>query len=121
MATNRIYERGVNLDVDVSDATAPNDPVESGDPLLLTHVPGVALTDADADDIATVQLGEGVFDLTVTGAITAIGQAVYISSAGALNVTTSNDLFGFALETKGATAGVIKVALAAQSNNVPTS
>lgn len=118
MADNRSYERGVCLDVDVSGATFPGDNLTSGEPLLLGSIPGVALTDADASDIATVQLGEGVFELEVTGEITAIGSAVYIASTGALNVTTSNDLFGFAMETKAAAAGTIAVKLAPYSNNV---
>lgn len=122
MATNREYDDGRIIEVDVSDAVHAGDSVTSNTPLLLGgHIPGVALTDADADDLATVQLGSGVFRLEVSGAVTEIGQAVYMTSAGALNRTTSNDLFGFALDIKAAGASVIRVALAAQSDNVPSS
>jgi|GEM_PF-5628238 len=120
MATNRIHHAGDFLALDVSDATHPGTDVDSGDPLLINHLPAVALTDEDDDDIATVQIGSGVFELSVDGAVTEVGQPVYITSAGALNRTDTNNLFGFALETKASAAAVIPVKLAAQSDNVPT-
>lgn len=105
MATNRIFEKGTQLVVAPTDA--PNDPAESGDPVLLGDLPGVALTDAD-DDIAsdgeaTVQF-DGVFDLEVVGednagnaAITA-GDIVFYDG-GEINVDdTDGTRFGYALE-----------------------
>lgn len=124
MATNREYEDGSYLSINVDDAAFPGDTCDSGDPVLVGALPGVCVVsqgDGGNDpDNATIHFG-GVYRLNVTGAVTEIGQPVYITSAGALNRTTSNDLFGFALATKGASAAVIPVKVAAYSNNVASS
>jgi len=59
MATNRKYKDPLALRVEVAEGT------ESGDAVLIGDIPGVALTDADSDDIATVQLGKGAFEVPV--------------------------------------------------------
>jgi hypothetical protein len=78
-------------------------------------IPGVALTDRNSSGNATCQLGDGVFTVSVTGAIASVGLPVYITSAtGALVVAPGAgiQLFGHALATKGAGAGNIPVRLA---------
>lgn len=101
--------------------------VKSGDPVVVGGLVGVALTDrqGDADTSetgnvagsATVALS-GAFDVTVTGAAAGAGAAVYITSGGALNMTSSgNTLFGYTIPgatdgSKGASAGVITVEIA---------
>lgn len=95
--------------------------VKSGDPVIVGSLIGVALTDrgggGNKAGNATVAL-DGAWDLTVTGAAAAAGTPVYITSAGALNMTASgNTLFGYTIPgvtdgTKGAAAGVITVELA---------
>lgn len=91
----------------------------SGGPVVVGSLIGVALTDRSADGnpdgYATVDTGTrtGSHRLEVTGARTE-GQPVYITSAGALTATaTDNTLFGYALEAKGSGAGVIPIKLAA--------
>lgn len=105
MATNVHYAKGDNLSLPVPADTASGAPVHVGD------LNGVAMTaegeGGNASGSASVQL-VGVFDLTVTGAVAAVGDPVYIA-AGALNVTNTNPLFGHALATKAAAAGVIPV------------
>lgn len=82
----------------------------SGNPVLGSY----AFGGGNADGYATVRT-QGAHRLSVTGAVAAVGDPVYITSGNALNVTaTGNTLFGYALATKGAAAGVIVVALASQ-------
>lgn len=107
MATNVHYAKGDNLSLPVPADTA------SGAPVRVGSLNGVAMTKegegGNPDGSASVQL-VGVFDVTVTGAVTNVGDPVYITSAGALNVTaTDNSLWGHALATKGAAAGDIPV------------
>lgn len=108
MATNRIFRQShKTLELAVTDA--PNDPAESGDPVLFGELPGVAVTDANDtianDGVATVQT-DGVFELEVIGtsddgttaaAITA-GDIIYYDTDGTLNVDATNGTrFGYAL------------------------
>lgn len=107
MATNVHFAKGDNLSLPVPADTA------SGAPVRVGSLNGVAMTKegdgGNSSGSASVQL-VGVFDVSVTGAVTNVGDPVYITSAGALNVTaTGNDLFGHALASKGAAAGVIPV------------
>lgn len=107
MATNVHFAQGDNLSLPVPNNT------DSGAPVRVGSLNGVAMT-AEGDGgnpsgSASVQL-VGVFDLEVTGAVTNVGDPVYITSAGALNVTAAdNDLFGHALASKAAAASVIPV------------
>jgi hypothetical protein len=69
-----------------------------------------------------VQL-DGAFDVSVTGAIASVGLPVYITSATyALVVAPGSgiQLFGHALQTKGAGAGVITVEIAGHAVAVGT-
>lgn len=105
MATNVHYAKGDNLSLPVPAGTT------SGDPVHIGGLNGVAMTSisegGNPTGSASVQL-VGVFDLEVTGAVAAVGDPVYID-AGALNVTNTNPMFGHALATKAAAAGVIPV------------
>lgn len=81
MAKNRVLESGRRLTLPVLAGTV------SGAPVIVGMLPGVALTDRDSSGNAAVEAGEGVFSVSVTGAIASVGLPVYITSAtGALVV-----------------------------------
>ncbi|MFJ2298151.1 capsid cement protein [Oerskovia paurometabola] len=112
MAKNEVFRDADHLTLPVVTGT------KSGDPVLVGSIVGVAQTDRDADGTATVWR-KGGHDFTVTGAITAVGQPVYIAAAATgtrqtgLTATAGTDvLFGYALATKAAGASTITVALA---------
>lgn len=106
MATNMVRDEGKTLKV----AKAS---VEAGDPVVFGQIPGVALTDTDADGNIVMQT-RGVFELAVVGAdgdgnaaVTA-GAIVYLDSA-AVNVDSANGVrFGYALSavSSGATTTI---------------
>jgi predicted RecA/RadA family phage recombinase len=108
MATNEHFHDAEHLSLPVPDGTGP------GVAVIVGGIVGVTQTregeGGNADNYATVWC-KGAFKLPVTGAITAIGQPVYIPTAGgALTATsTSNTLFGYALATKGSGVGTIPV------------
>lgn len=112
MAANEVYADADSLVLPVAST------VVSGAPVIVGAFVGVALKDAtigeDGNYYTTVKF-EGVFRLTVTGTLT-VGAAVYITSAGALNVTASgNTLFGYAIKAKAASgAGDAWVKIAAK-------
>jgi predicted RecA/RadA family phage recombinase len=106
MARNEVYRDADHLVLPVAAG------VESGDPVQVGDLVGVAQTDRDADGNATVWL-KGAHRLDVTGAIAAVGTPVYINSGGTLTATaTDNTLFGHALETKGSGNAPIVVRVA---------
>lgn len=120
MARNEIFRDADHLSLPVPSGTV------SGDPVKVGSLVGVAQTDratatnpggGNAEGNATVWR-KGAHSLTVDGAITAVGQAVYFvgdgtSRSAQLSATASgNTLFGYALETKAATAAPIRVAIA---------
>lgn len=106
---NTVFNEALKLSLPVP-ADTP-----SGAPVKVGSIIGVTATKegegGNPDGYASVWR-HGAYDLEVTGAITNIGDPVYITSGNALNVTNTNTLFGYALETKGAAAGTIRVALA---------
>jgi len=108
MASNRRYLKGRRLPLPVVAGSI------SGSPVMATNLGGVALVDRDAvTGLATVDK-EGVFDMVVTGAVTAVGQAVYyLTNADPdlrLNVDgAGRQFFGYALETKAAPAALCPV------------
>jgi predicted RecA/RadA family phage recombinase len=114
MATNEVYGAHANLNVACTDPATP----ASGDPVLFGQIPGVALTDEDADG-NTVIADAGVFELSVKGidnagnaAITA-GDKVYYDTATTPKLSaddTGTVFFGYALEDVGSGAtATIKV------------
>lgn len=95
--------------------TAPTTPV-SGDPVLCGQIPGVALTEKDANSQNTVALN-GAFRLSVKGenaggnSAVAVGDIIYYEAGQTppLNKDATNGVrFGYALATvsSGATATI---------------
>lgn len=109
MALNEIYTKGDELVLPVAST------VNSGDLVQVGQVIGVAQKDAvlgeDGNYYTTLKLS-GVFKLTTSVAVT-VGQAVYVTSAGVVNVTaTSNKFIGHAIKAKTtSTAGDVYVRL----------
>ena len=109
MAKNEVYNQGNKLEVPVIAGTV------SGGPVIVGMLPGVALTTRNAAGNASCKLGEGVFNVSVTGAIASVGLPVYITSATYALVVAPGvgiQLYGHALATKGAGAGTIPVRIA---------
>lgn len=109
MAKNRVYENGQYQSLV---CTTPTVPV-SGAPVLITDMPGVAVTDERADGTTSVDLGPAVYTLSVTannGAI-AVGAKLYGHAASPVtidNTVTAGIPFGYALQavTGGQTASI---------------
>lgn len=109
MATNRALINGRYLH---EAATAPAAP-DSGDPVLLGQIPGVAVQDEEADGDTSIDTG-GVYNLDVVGeddggnAAIAAGDIVYYD-AGEINVDAVNGTrYGYALDAvdAGATTNI---------------
>jgi predicted RecA/RadA family phage recombinase len=88
MAKNMVHDPGEQLQVTLAD-------VESGDPVAVGELPGVALTDTQADGTCTIKCN-GVFLLPVNGAIE-VGDILYLAT-GVLSTTDTGVRFGYALE-----------------------
>lgn len=103
MALNEIYSPGRRFPIAVPVG------VVSGDPVAVGSIVGVAQTNRHSD--GTVSLDSaGVYELTVTGAIT-LGAPVYaVIGAGLVTSLTAtvgtNTRFGTALSAQGATGKV---------------
>src|SRR4051812_26030166 len=109
MAKNRVYEDGEALSVPVIAGTV------SGSPVIVGMLPGVAITNRDSNGNASCKLGDGVWNVSVTGAIASVGLPVYITSATYALVVAPGagiQLYGHAMATKGAGAGTIAVRVA---------
>lgn len=105
MAKNERFGNGDNIRVAVPSG------VVSGNPVAVGELVGVALINRDADGDTVINTN-GVYDLTVTGAIT-LGAPVYAVVAGGLVTSltataTNNTRFGIALAAQGST-GIIPV------------
>lgn len=110
---------GKFLNAVCSHPAAPN----SGDPVLVGQIPGVAVTDeGDGGNASTktTVCTKGIFDLTVEGTdasgnkAVGVGDKVYYDTAGdpVLSVDASKVFFGYALEAvESAASAVIKVLL----------
>jgi predicted RecA/RadA family phage recombinase len=108
MAKNRKYEHGNQIPLNVSavNGSGTSDLVKSGDPGAVGQIPFVALTDEDANGLATCQT-DGVFDLAVFGhdgtagaAIAAGDIVVWDNTGGTVEKTpgsASSVRFGYAL------------------------
>lgn len=109
MALNEIYKDGNELVLPVAST------VNSGDLVQVGQIIGVAQNDAvtgeDGNTYATIKTN-GVFKLSTLVAVT-VGQAVYVTSAGVVNVTASGNKFiGHAIQAKTTTvAGPVYVRL----------
>lgn len=109
MALNEIYKDGNELVLPVAST------VKSGDLVQVGQLIGVAQNDAvtgqNGSTYATLKMN-GVFKFSTLVAVT-VGQAVYVTSAGVINVTASGNKFiGHAVTAKTTTtAGDIYVRL----------
>lgn len=109
MAINEIYKDGNELVLPVAST------VKSGNLVQVGQLIGVAQNDAvtgqDGNTYATLKMN-GVFKFTTAVAVT-VGAAVYVTSAGVINVTASGNKFiGHAVTAKTTTtAGEIYVRL----------
>jgi predicted RecA/RadA family phage recombinase len=111
MARNEHMAKADHISVPVPAGT------KSGDPVLVGSLPGYAVTGRGegGNDTGNASVWfDGSAKVPVTGAITAVGQPVYIpTGGGALTATVgSNVVWGYALATKGAGTGVIPVKIA---------
>jgi predicted RecA/RadA family phage recombinase len=100
MATNEIFKPGARLPVPVP-AT-----VVAGNPVVVGSLVGVAQIDRDSAGYVSLDT-DGVYELTVTGAIN-FGDPVYAVVAGGLVTSLtatvgSNTRFGTSLTTQAAT------------------
>ena len=100
MAKNMRYENALHISV-----TAPYD-VESGDPVAVGLIRGVAIISAKEGERVTVWL-DGSWMLEVSDAVNE-GDAIFIDGTGALSLS-GGEFFGTALETTSA-AGPAEVA-----------
>lgn len=97
MATNNVHMWHESLRVQ---CTAPTTPA-SGDPVLFGQIPGVALTDEDADGYTTIAL-DGDWNLpvkgeTTTNAAIAAGDILFYDG-GVINKDSTNGVrYGYAL------------------------
>lgn len=105
MATNQVYEDGVQFTVPAAQVDEPAEP-ESGDALLIGVMPAVALTDPydDADGVSTITVKtNGIYELAVEaeGGAVAYGDRLYYDDAddGLNNSSSGNTEWGYALGT----------------------
>jgi predicted RecA/RadA family phage recombinase len=116
MATNVVFEEGDQFSANVSGVTGSGGSgvILSGDPGVLGQLPFVALTDEDADGIATIKTN-GVADLFVDAEAAAVnpGDLLYFDAADSNKINNSssgNVRFGYALGSVGNGAtGTIRV------------
>lgn len=116
MAKNEVFKRGDFLALPVTADTPSGSPVSVGG---LVGVAQTAEGEGGHDEgFANVALC-GVWDVSVTGAIASVGLPVYITSAYALTTTrVGNKLFGHAMETKAAGAGIIAVRVCGHNSGI---
>lgn len=97
MALNQVFEHGDAFPVVATEPAVPS----SGDPILVDQLPGVALTDENADGEVTAKFN-GVWNFLVEAEANAItpGEIVYYDAAddGLNNSSSGNIRFGYALD-----------------------
>ncbi|MFI7630263.1 DUF2190 family protein [Microbispora rosea] len=116
MAKNIIFEDGDQFAANVSgvNGSGTSNSIKSGDPGVLGDLPFVALTDEDADGIATIKTN-GVASLLVDAESAAVnpGDLLYYDAADTNkinNASSGNKRFGYALGSVGNGAtGTIRV------------
>lgn len=102
MALNQRYSRFEHISL-----TADRD-INSGDPVRIGQVAGVAQTSAKEGERVTVWLN-GSYDIEVSGALTE-GQAVYLNTSNKLTATEGDNFFGVAVLPKSSGTGIAEVA-----------
>lgn len=99
MATNIVHEDGDQLYVACTQPADPN----SGDPVLVGQLPGVALTDEQPDGLTTVKFnGTALLAVDAEASAVAVGDVLYYDAADANklnNASSGNVRFGVALGT----------------------
>ena len=111
MARNEVFRDADHLSLPVPANTASGTPVAIGGAGGLKGITETAEgRGGNATGSASVSL-TGAYRLSVSGAVTAIGAPVYIPPAGGglTTTATSNEVWGHALETKGAATAPILV------------
>lgn len=108
MAANEVFKVGGYIALPVPADTPAGAPVRVGGINAVTTV-GEG-EGQNREGYASCKL-DGAHQFTVSGAVPSYGTPIYITSAGALNVTAAgNSLYGHALSIKtGATAGPVTV------------
>jgi len=105
LALNEILKHSQNRSLPVADGA------KSGDPVRVGIINGVAQTDEgdgqNKNGFASIK-SHGAWKVPVTGAVTSIGEPIYIDGTGTLSTTATGDLWGAALQTQ-ATDGEILV------------
>jgi predicted RecA/RadA family phage recombinase len=110
VARNEILRDADHLSLPVPADTA------AGAPVLVGSIIGITQTKegegGNADGYASVWR-KGAHRVSVAGTVASVGLPIYITSSNTLTTTsTSNSLWGYALETKGSGTGTILVAMA---------
>lgn len=109
MALNEVLREAEAIALPVPAGTASGAPVKVGGFVGVTQTAEGG--GGNLAGYATVWC-EGAYKFTVSFAVANVGDAVYIDSNNALTATASgNTLFGYALNTKGATSGSLTVAI----------
>lgn len=116
MARNEVFRDADALSLPVPPGTPSGAPVKVGGLFGVTQTPEGE--GGNPEGFATVWL-KGAHRFTVTGAVAAKGEAIYITDAGTLTTTaTGNTRFGFSYSTKGAGDGEL-VVIIRESNGRP--
>ena len=87
---------GKSVDVHVDFA------VEKGDPIYAEGFSGVALGSAASGESVAIEVESRVHALSVGGLSAAKGDVIYITDAGALSTTNTDNLFGKVVRAKDA-------------------
>lgn len=96
MAKNTKLYRADNLELEVGSG------IESGDAVAVGDIVGVALTDANDDDIATIRTtGTATFKVEANDGDIELGDIVYYDDGDIVGDDTGNVRFGYALEEVG--------------------
>lgn len=94
MAKNLVLPKALHI------AVVADKAYTSGQPVKIGQITGVAIIDAAKNEPVTLHL-DGAWEVEVDGALT-VGQAVYITTAGALTATKGeNSPWGVAIKAKG--------------------
>lgn len=105
MARTEVYKDGDYISLPVADGTL------SGAPVVVGGLVGVAQTNegdgvTNLEGYASVAL-TGAFRVPTSVAVAAVGDPLYITTAGVIDTTNTNKFFGYALSTKASGTGTV--------------